>query len=318
MFRIANTGKGSSGGLLACLMTKHAVLHAAQNPKTKYQTDVRSAHIQFYHSIFPAKDSHVQLQLREVSIGKGWSTFRVELAQGSNTKVAASADVMQVSVPRTSKYAVTDRSHRVSNFAIPGKTLPTNWELSPPAHRVDLAKLETLDDPEWACYHTAFHPNGFRRGMAYIKYYIPYKVPSQIKFVEQWVTPGWDCTPSGSRDTTTKKAKWTDELVQFAADMSLPVQENFWPPPGVDTSLGSIRATLAFSARQEQARMKGHSNWRELADDSCLPEVGPGLFKNAMINVTLSMSTEIKKKLPKDGVQWCTCVRKLRDLREAG
>jgi hypothetical protein len=200
--------------------------------------------------------------------------------------------------------AIADRSDRVSNFAIPGKTLPTNWELSPPAHRVDLAKLETLDDPEWACYHTAFHPNGFRRGMAYIKYHIPRKVPSQIKFVEQWVTPGWDCIPSGSQDPTTKKAKWTNELIQFAADLSLPVQENLWPPPGVETSLGSIVATLAFSARQEEARTKGDSNWRELADDGYLPEVGPGLFKNSMINVTLSMSTEIKKKLPKDGVRW--------------
>jgi acyl-CoA thioesterase FadM len=99
--RIANAGKGSHGGLLACLMTKHAVLHAAQNPKTKYQTDVRSAHIQFYRPIFPAKDPRVQLHLREVNIGKGWSTFRVELTQGSTAKVAASADVMQVSVSRT-------------------------------------------------------------------------------------------------------------------------------------------------------------------------------------------------------------------------
>jgi hypothetical protein len=188
---------------------------------------------------------------------------------------------------------------------MPGKTLSTNWTLSPPAHRVDLAKLETLDDPEWACYHTAFHLSGFRRGMSYVKYHIPRKMPSPIKFVEQWITPGWDCTPSGSKDTGTNKAKWTNELIQFAADMSLPVQENFWPSPkGVETSLGSIVATLAFSARQDQARAKGVENWRELADDGHLPEVGAGLFKNAMINVTLSMSTEIKKRLPEEGVRW--------------
>jgi acyl-CoA thioesterase FadM len=78
-------------------MTKHAVLHAVQNPKTKYHTDIRSAHIQFYRPIFPAKDPNVQVSLREVSIGKGWSTFRVELTQGSTSKVAASADVMYVS-----------------------------------------------------------------------------------------------------------------------------------------------------------------------------------------------------------------------------
>jgi hypothetical protein len=91
---ITDSGKGSCGGLLACLMTKHAVSHAAQNPKTKHQTDVRSAYIQFYRPVFPAKDPRVHLQLREVSIGKAWSTFRVELTQGSNGKVAVSADVL--------------------------------------------------------------------------------------------------------------------------------------------------------------------------------------------------------------------------------
>jgi hypothetical protein len=142
--------------------------------------------------------------------------------------------------------------------------------------------------------------------MSYVRYHIPHKVPSPVKFVEQWITPGWDCTPSGSQDTSiVEKAKWTNELIQFAADMSLPVQENLWPhPKGVETSLGSIVATLAFSARQDEARSKGIENWRELTDDGHLPEVGAGLFKNAMINVTLSMSTEIKKRLPAEGVRW--------------
>jgi acyl-CoA thioesterase len=39
-----------------------------------------------------------------------------------------------------------------------------------------------------------------------------------------------------------------------------------------------------------------------LNDDGHLPD--PGLFKDAMIHVTLSMSTEIKKRLPEDGVRW--------------
>jgi hypothetical protein len=175
-----------------------------------------------------------------------------------------------------------------------------------------------LDHPEWACYHIVFHPDGFRRGIAYVKYRIPREVPSQVNFVEQWVIPGWDCTPNGSRETTTKKAKWTNEVIPFVADMSLSVQENFRPSPDVKTSLGSIIATLAFSARQEQARKKGQSNWRELADDGHLPDVGPGMFTNAIINVTLSMSTEIKRKLPSDGVQWLymrTKVKKLEGSR---
>jgi hypothetical protein len=163
---------------------------------------------------------------------------------------------------------------------MPGKTLPTHSQLSPPAHKVNLANLETSDDPGWVCYHTAFYPDGFRRAMAYAKCYVPREVPSQVSFVEQCITPGWDCTPSGFRNANTQKARWMNDLIQFAADLSLPVQENL-RPPGEIPSLGSLVGILVFSARQEQARKEGLSNWRELSDDGSLPN--SGLFKNAMI-----------------------------------
>ncbi|KAF2650363.1 hypothetical protein K491DRAFT_639238 [Lophiostoma macrostomum CBS 122681] len=279
-------GAASVGGFLACVMTKHAVMYASQQPKSKHQTDLRSAHVQFYRPIFPDKDAGVEMKLREVNIGRAWSTFRVELTHGHDAKLAASADVT------------------VCNLHMHGKTLPTNWGLTPPARRLDLARLETLGNPDWACYHTAFHPAGFRRGMSYVKYYVPRKVPQPVKFVEQWITPGWDCEPCGSRKETTGKATWTNELIQFVADLSLPVQENFWPAEVLGSSLGSIVATLAFAARQRLSYDEGRTDWRQLSDDGSLPEDGSKLFKNSMINVTLSMSTEIKKKLPEEGIRW--------------
>lgn len=190
------------------------------------------------------------------------------------------------------------------NLAIPGKTLPTHWELSPPPHRVDLAKLEAFSDPEWAYYHTPFHPDGFRRGVSYAKYYIPRKIPPQVKFVEQWITPGWDCNPCGSQDSTIEKARWTNELIQLAVDLSLPVQENFSLTEAGKPTLGSLAATLAFAEMQKRAYDEGRSNWRNLNDDGSLPEDGSKLFRDSLVNTTLSMSTEVKKKLPDEGVRW--------------
>lgn len=75
-------------------MTKHAVLYASQHPKTKHQTDIRSAHIQFYRPVFPAREARIVMQLRDISIGRAWSTFRVELVQGSDARISASADII--------------------------------------------------------------------------------------------------------------------------------------------------------------------------------------------------------------------------------
>lgn len=71
-------------------MSKYAVLYASNHPQMRNQTDVRSAVAQFYRPVLPKRP--INLQLREVSVGKGWSTLRIELRQAD--KVAASEDVM--------------------------------------------------------------------------------------------------------------------------------------------------------------------------------------------------------------------------------
>jgi acyl-CoA thioesterase FadM len=78
-------------------MEKYALGYASQHAKTQQQTAVRSAHVSFYRPIFPAKGP-VTMKLREVSVGKGWSTFRIELFQGDDNsrKVSASADITWV------------------------------------------------------------------------------------------------------------------------------------------------------------------------------------------------------------------------------
>lgn len=182
-----------------------------------------------------------------------------------------------------------------------GITLKTGWHLPNNSVPVDLAKLGTDTDPNWVSYHCAFYPDGFRRGHSYAKSFIPRVQPTEISFVEQWVEPGWDSLPQGSRPLTAgeNKARWTNEMIPFVVDMTLPIQENFFPhEEGKSLPVGSIAATLGYAARQQKAREEGRSDWRVLEDD------GSKKFGAKILHVSLTISTEIKQRLPAEGVRW--------------
>lgn len=86
--------------------------------------------------------------------------------------------------------------------------------------------------------------------------------------------------------------------------MSLPVQENFAQSTLDRSPVGSIAATLHFAALQENARIACVSEWRKLPNDGSMPEDGSRFFLRSLLHATLSISTEIKKKLPDEGVRW--------------
>ncbi|GAT22713.1 PKS-like enzyme [Aspergillus luchuensis] len=155
----------------------------------------------------------------------------------------------------------------ITNPSITGITIQTDWRLFTPPSPVDLTKLETDSDPNWISCHCAFYPEGFRRGSR----------PSE----------------SGG------KARWTNDMVQFVGDMPLPIQENYVRhEEGKPFPMGSIAAMLEFAKRQEKARNEGRSDWRVLNDD------GTKKFSGKLLNVSLTLSTEIKQRLPAEGVRW--------------
>ncbi|KAJ5180538.1 thioesterase-like superfamily-domain-containing protein [Penicillium capsulatum] len=272
-------GDVSLGGYIACVMTKYALQHAAQHPIMRGQPDIHASTVQFYRPVLTSKVA--AMKVHEVSIGKGWSTLRIELFQ--TDKIAASVDAT------------------LTNFAMPNVNLQTGWTLSPPSTPVDLSKLESDGDPRWVSYQTAFHPDGFRRASSYVKTFIPKDWPTDIGRLEQWVLPGWDCFPQGScaAETEADKARWTTDMIQFVVDMGLPVQENLYPTqPGKPLPMASVAAILGFSAAQKKARLQGVPRWRELDLD------GSKRIMAQSVHVTLKMSTEIKKNLPADGTRW--------------
>lgn len=88
-------------------------------------------------------------------------------------------------------------------------------------------------------------------------------------------------------------------MIPFVVDMTIPIQENFFPrESGKPLPVGSIAATLEYAARQQKARERGRSDWRVIDDD------GSKTFGARILHVSLTISTEIKQRLPAEGVRW--------------
>ncbi|KAF2738062.1 hypothetical protein EJ04DRAFT_541502 [Polyplosphaeria fusca] len=272
----------SSGGLVASIIAKHALNCVSRNPRTASQTDIRSSHVHFFRPIFPAKGP-VTLKAYEVNLGKTWSTFRVEVLQGETAKIAASGDVL------------------VTNLALPGKTLNTNWELSPPPPLVDLSSLDTDSDPAWTLHHLPLDCQGLYTAPAYIKNYMPLSLMEGSPYIEHWMSPGWDCSPLGSRDPRLPEARWTNGLLQWAVDMTVPILGNFLETEHVRQKNFNLARFRTVALKQRAARQAGRANWRQVDEPG-----GDSLdtLEESVIQTTLTMSTEIKRRLPDEGVRW--------------
>ncbi|KAL5356181.1 thioesterase-like superfamily-domain-containing protein [Aspergillus floccosus] len=280
-------GNATVGGLIACIMSKYALSYASEHPKTKSQTTVHSANVHFLRPVFP-EHGRVALNLHELSICRARSTLSVELFQ-DGPKMCASAIVA------------------VSDFSLPGITVSTGWQLTPPPRPVNLDGLSSHSDPDWICYHPAFHTDGFLRAGSYAQIYVPTDGTHSSHYAEQWIAPGWDCSPAGS---SSNEARWTTDMLQFVVDIGLGIPQNLYPTsPNGPLPVGSSAATLEFAAAQKKARDAGETSWRLLATD------GSTVLHPQLIHFTLSMSTEVKKELPPDGVRWLYLRSEVKSIR---
>ncbi|KAB8069555.1 PKS-like enzyme [Aspergillus leporis] len=272
-------GSVSCGGFVASVMGKFAVSYASHQVRLYGQTHIWSTYTQFYRPIFPGKGK-VRLQAYVINIGKAGTSMRVELFQGGKPKICASMHLL------------------ISDFNSPGLTVSTGWRPSPPARRVDLAKLETESDPNWICYHAPFYRNGARRSHSYARMFIPVDWPSESSYVDQWIAPGWDYEPLGSRRPRAQgveEARWTNDMIQFAFEMNVNVHDQFVTGPTASQTGAS--GIIRHGKAQKKARKEGKPNWREVEDDGSLKLTDS-------LNITLTLSTEIKKRLPDEGIRW--------------
>ena len=158
-----------------------------------------------------------------------------------------------------------------------GATFDTQWDLHPPASSVNIAELETNSSSEWVRYVTPYSRRGWFRLQSLVHFFLPVKL-ARPSIADEWITP------------TDPRNAFTNDTLGIVADLWAPFFENFNPSSTVKHS------KLIEIAMQQRDRPDGKS---ELSDT--LQRQG---WTSPFILTTVSMSLEIKKKLPQEGVKW--------------
>jgi hypothetical protein len=84
-------------------------------------------------------------------------------------------------------------------------------------------------------------------------------------------------------------------MIQFAFEMNVNVHDQFVTGPTASQTGAS--GIIRHGKAQKKARKEGKPNWREVEDDGSLKLTDS-------LNITLTLSTEIKKRLPDEGIRW--------------
>lgn len=159
-----------------------------------------------------------------------------------------------------------------------GITFEIPNSLNPEATPASLRDLENDADARWISVVTPYHPKGFRKAHSYIKFFVPCDLQDP-SYKEQWLTP-YD-----------PQNLFTNETISYIADISFPLVDNYFP----GTSTGSHSATLAVALQQKARREKGLKIEADSESSS---------YKTPVMIVSQTMSLEIKKLLPPEGVKW--------------
>lgn len=176
-----------------------------------------------------------------------------------------------------------------TNLKFPGQmSADTRWKLTPPAPTIAPALLGSDDVPDWVSYTTPLAPNSIRNGQAYVTHYLPIKSRSE-NYCEHWIRPAWQNAATGA------PATWTNELIHFAMDNHLIYWGRY---VGRDVlPYGHYDAVVAAGLEQRQARREGRDDrifGKDLEPDGSIP----------WLNSSVAISTEVKKVLPPEGVEW--------------
>ena len=165
-----------------------------------------------------------------------------------------------------------------------GITLDLGYEISPKPAMPDLAKLSHHGhDARWVGFTFPGHPQSLLKASSHVKLFVPIAGPPRRDITDIWLSP------------SSPHATFTTESLGFVADSWHRVPENNLPYPTWDN------ASMVSAARQ---RAEGR-----LADT----EIGSEL--STYWYLTLNLSLEIKKLLPRGGVRWLFVRAQVREVR---
>lgn len=169
------------------------------------------------------------------------------------------------------------------NFQVArGLSYPTHYALNPPPPPADTAKLADNTDPHWVSYTYPYHPVSPIKASTHLRYVVPIKGPPHPSVSDVWLTP------------IHADDAFTNEMLGSVID--------FWPRMVENYHKGSPYSISGIAARG-LCTMQG-----SLSED--ISQQTP-----QHMYPTVSISLEIKKVLPPEGVKWLFMRARAKEIK---
>ena len=153
-----------------------------------------------------------------------------------------------------------------------GITYDIGYEMDPKPFKADLDKLARGSDGGWVGWSFAWHSKSLLKASTHIRTFLPINGPSRPNITDIWLT---SCSSNES---------FTTEMLGCIADSWHRMPENHLP-----------KSTWSNAQIVSRANQSAHG----LVEDTDIGRRPPSYWYP-----TLSMTLEIKKQLPPEGVKW--------------
>ncbi len=165
-----------------------------------------------------------------------------------------------------------------------GVTVNTGFTLNPPPTPSDLKKFETNDDPNWILYHLPYNKTSQGQPLSHWNLFFTRAGPVNPRLHDMW------CMLHNS------KARITNVMLPVLADAYLRQADNFTPNSDFSYAACVARAERAIDGdvRQDDLDKAVMRYW----------------------TATQSLSLEIVRQLPEEGVQWVLLRAEAKAIRD--
>jgi hypothetical protein len=165
-----------------------------------------------------------------------------------------------------------DGTHsNVNNSISNGPSLDTGYTISPsiPPFNPDLFEANNKD-PNWIRFHQSWTPKSPVKANTQAVFAKRRQPDPDKNLIDDWLRP------------VNPDTRWTNKMLPFIVDQVSPPPENYYE--------GSSRSQLGYIRRALQY------------EDMEMPPFGP--WNSPRFYSTVSMSLDVKHRLPQEGVQW--------------
>ena len=163
-----------------------------------------------------------------------------------------------------------------------GLSHPTHYTLKPPPPPADIPKIINNTDPHWVGYTYPYHPESCIKASTHLRFVVPIKGSPHPSISDVWLTP------------IHAEDAFTNEMLGSVVDYWPRMAENYHS--GSPYSISGIAAlglcTMEGSPSEDISQQR--------------PKYG---------YPTLSMSLEIKKVLPPEGVKWLFMRARAKEIK---